>query len=217
MNADGEGQAEVQLRSSDSGVEALVRYAVQLQRAAAMGEAHGQRSALHHMSSPVNAVSCLHVDMAVPNFGIQEWAELEPLYELFPNAPAPRPGMSYRPTGRGSGSSSRRRRPASARRATRGCRSATGPTAASRTTEPDRPTPLGEREARASPSNRRCRNSSELPGDDSRAQWSLAVRRAKNRLAQHAWARSADRDGCRTRGGRCVTSSLVVLGSGSRS
>ena len=50
----------------------------------AMGEAHGQRSALHHMSSPVNAAACLHVDVAVPNFGIQEWAELEPLYELFP-------------------------------------------------------------------------------------------------------------------------------------
>ena len=23
----------------------------------------------------------------MPNFGIQEWMELEPLYELFPNAP----------------------------------------------------------------------------------------------------------------------------------
>lgn len=53
----------------------------------AMGEAHGQRSALHHASSPVNGTACLHVDMAVPNFGIQEWMELEPLYELFPNAP----------------------------------------------------------------------------------------------------------------------------------
>ena len=48
---------------------------------------HGQRSALHHASSPVNGAACLHVDMAVPNFGIQEWMELEPLYELFPNAP----------------------------------------------------------------------------------------------------------------------------------
>lgn len=53
----------------------------------AAGEIHGQRSALHHASSPVNGVACLHLDMAVPNFGIQEWMELEPLYELFPNAP----------------------------------------------------------------------------------------------------------------------------------
>ena len=53
----------------------------------AAGEVHGQRSALHHASSPINGTACLHVDMAVPNFGIQEWMELEPLYELFPNAP----------------------------------------------------------------------------------------------------------------------------------
>ena len=53
----------------------------------AMGEAHGQRSALHHASSPVNGVACLHLDFAIPNFGIQEWVEFEPLYELFPNAP----------------------------------------------------------------------------------------------------------------------------------
>ena len=53
----------------------------------AAGEMHGQRSALHHASSPVNGVACLHVDLAVPNFGIQEWMELEPLYELFPDAP----------------------------------------------------------------------------------------------------------------------------------
>ena len=57
----------------------------------AAGEMHGQRSALHHASSPVNGTACLHVDMAVPNFGIQEWMELEPLYELFPNAPRARP------------------------------------------------------------------------------------------------------------------------------
>ncbi len=53
----------------------------------AAGELHGQRSALHHASSPLNGVACLHMDLAVPNFGIQEWMELEPLYELFPNAP----------------------------------------------------------------------------------------------------------------------------------
>jgi L-alanine-DL-glutamate epimerase-like enolase superfamily enzyme len=69
----------------------------------AMGEAHGQRSALHHMSAPVNAVACLHVDAAVPNFGIQEWAELEPLYELFPNAPRASAGYVTPPAGPGLG------------------------------------------------------------------------------------------------------------------
>ncbi len=69
----------------------------------AMGEAHGQRSALHHASSPVNAAACLHVDLAVPNFGIQEWMELEPLYELFPNAPRARDGYAEVPTGPGLG------------------------------------------------------------------------------------------------------------------
>ncbi len=102
----------------------------------AMGEAHGQRSALHHASSPVNGVACLHVDMAVPNFGIQEWMELEPLYELFPNAPRAR-GRLRRAARQapGSGSSSTRRRHAGGRRATRRCRRAPGPTAASPTTE----------------------------------------------------------------------------------
>jgi mannonate dehydratase len=69
----------------------------------AMGEAHGQRSALHHASSPVNGVACLHVDMAVPNFGIQEWMELEPLYELFPNAPRAEAGCVLPPDGPGLG------------------------------------------------------------------------------------------------------------------
>ena len=69
----------------------------------AMGEAHGQRSALHHASSPVNGVACLHVDMAAPNFGIQEWMELEPLYELFPNAPRAEGGYVLPPDGPGLG------------------------------------------------------------------------------------------------------------------
>jgi len=51
------------------------------------GEIHGQRSALHHASSPVNGMVCLHLDCSVPNFGIQEWLEVDALYELFPNAP----------------------------------------------------------------------------------------------------------------------------------
>ena len=69
----------------------------------AMAEAHGQRSALHHMSAPVNAAACLHVDAAIPNFGIQEWAELEPLYDLFPNAPRASAGYVPLPTGPGLG------------------------------------------------------------------------------------------------------------------
>jgi mannonate dehydratase len=69
----------------------------------AAGEVHGQRSALHHASSPINGTACLHVDMAVPNFGIQEWMELEPLYELFPNAPRAKDGYVVPPAGAGLG------------------------------------------------------------------------------------------------------------------
>jgi L-alanine-DL-glutamate epimerase-like enolase superfamily enzyme len=69
----------------------------------AAGEMHGQRSALHHASSPVNGVACLHVDMAVPNFGIQEWMEVEGLYELFPNAPRASAGYVLPPDGPGFG------------------------------------------------------------------------------------------------------------------
>jgi mannonate dehydratase len=69
----------------------------------AAGELHGQRSALHHASSPVNGVVCLHLDMAVPNFGIQEWLEVEALYELFPNAPRARDGYVRVPDGPGLG------------------------------------------------------------------------------------------------------------------
>lgn len=69
----------------------------------AAGESHGQRAALHHASSPLNGVACLHVDLAVPNFGIQEWTEVEALYELFPNAPRARDGYVQPPTGPGFG------------------------------------------------------------------------------------------------------------------
>ena len=69
----------------------------------ASGEMHGQRSALHHASSPINGVACLHVDLAVPNFGIQEWTEVEALYELFPNAPRAVDGYVTPPTGPGLG------------------------------------------------------------------------------------------------------------------
>ena len=73
----------------------------------AAGEIHGQRSALHHASSPINGVACLHIDCAIPNFGIQEWIELESLYELFPNAPRAEDGYVTR---RGARSRSRVRR-----------------------------------------------------------------------------------------------------------
>ncbi len=69
----------------------------------AAAEMHGQRSALHHASSPINGTACLHVDMAIPNFGIQEWMELEPLYELFPNAPRAEAGYVTAPSGPGLG------------------------------------------------------------------------------------------------------------------
>ena len=69
----------------------------------AAGESHSQRSALHHASSPINGAACLHLDTAIPNFGIQEWMEVEPLYELFPNAPRAHSGYVAPPTGPGLG------------------------------------------------------------------------------------------------------------------
>ena len=41
--------------------------------------------------------------MAVPTYGIQEWMELEPLYELFPNAPRAKDGYVVPPPGPGLG------------------------------------------------------------------------------------------------------------------
>lgn len=69
----------------------------------AAGEMHGQLAALHHASSPINGVACLHLDAAVPNFGIQEWMEIDSLYELFPNAPRAKDGYVELPTGPGLG------------------------------------------------------------------------------------------------------------------
>jgi L-alanine-DL-glutamate epimerase-like enolase superfamily enzyme len=69
----------------------------------AAAEIHGQRAALHHASSPVNGAACLHVDCAVPNVGIQEWLELDSLYELFPNAPRAVAGYVEPPRGSGLG------------------------------------------------------------------------------------------------------------------
>ncbi len=69
----------------------------------ASGEMHGQRSALHHASSPINGVACLHLDCSIPNFGIQEWNEFPGLQELFPNAPTAVDGYVMRPEGLGLG------------------------------------------------------------------------------------------------------------------
>lgn len=69
----------------------------------AAAEMHGQRSALHHASSPINAITCLHIDCAIPNFGIQEWPEYPTLQELFPNAPLAADGYVTRPEGPGLG------------------------------------------------------------------------------------------------------------------
>jgi len=38
----------------------------------AMGEAHYQEIALHSALSPVCTMASLHLDVAVPNFGVQE-------------------------------------------------------------------------------------------------------------------------------------------------
>ena len=66
-------------------------------------EIHGQKSALHHASSPVNGVTCLHIDAAIPNFGIQEWVEYPALNELFPNRPLAENGYVRVPSGPGLG------------------------------------------------------------------------------------------------------------------
>jgi mannonate dehydratase len=69
----------------------------------AAAEIHGQRSALHHASSPINGAACLHIDCAIPNFGIQEWPEFDAIYELFPNAPRAVNGYVEPPRGPGLG------------------------------------------------------------------------------------------------------------------
>jgi mannonate dehydratase len=58
---------------------------------------------LHHASSPINGIVCLHIDCAIPNFGIQEWNEFAGLQELFPNAPVAVDGYVTRPEGPGLG------------------------------------------------------------------------------------------------------------------
>lgn len=69
----------------------------------AAAEIHGQRSALHHASSPINGATCLHLACAIPNFGIQEWMEFDALDEIFPDAPRARDGYVEPPRGPGLG------------------------------------------------------------------------------------------------------------------
>ncbi len=69
----------------------------------AAGEMHGQRSALHHATSPLNGMACLHLDCAIPNFGIQEWVEFPGFEAVFPNAPRSEDGYVALPEGLGLG------------------------------------------------------------------------------------------------------------------
>jgi mannonate dehydratase len=55
---------------------------------ATMGEVHNIDLALHNPTSPVCAATCIHVDAAVPNFGIQECIEQsEVMRAIFPVQP----------------------------------------------------------------------------------------------------------------------------------
>ncbi|HSV74642.1 MAG TPA: enolase C-terminal domain-like protein [Chthonomonadales bacterium] len=71
-------------------------------KVAACAELHGIRTAWHGPGdvSPVGHACNLHLDLALPNFGIQEWPGLaDPLREVFPGAPDVRGGYLY-PNGR---------------------------------------------------------------------------------------------------------------------
>ena len=69
----------------------------------AAGEVHGQRSALHHASSPINGAACASTSTWRCRTSASGWMELEPLYELFPNAPRAEAGYVLPPTGPGLG------------------------------------------------------------------------------------------------------------------
>ena len=71
-------------------------------KVAAMAELHGIRTAWHGPGdvSPVGHAANLHLDLALSNFGIQEWSGLPaPLREVFPGCPEVRGGYLY-PNGR---------------------------------------------------------------------------------------------------------------------
>ena len=65
---------------------------------AALCEAYGVRTAWHGPGdvSPVGHAANVHLDLAVPNFGIQEWSGMsETLKEVFPGSPELRGGYVY--------------------------------------------------------------------------------------------------------------------------
>lgn len=67
-------------------------------KVAAMGELHGVRTAWHGPGdvSPVGHAANLHLDLACPNFGIQELSNFTPtLIEVFPGCPELRGGYLY--------------------------------------------------------------------------------------------------------------------------
>jgi mannonate dehydratase len=68
--------------------------------------AFGVRFAWHGPldTSPVGMVANVHLDVALPNFGIQEWMiRPEPEYEIFPGLPRVERGYVYPPAGPGWG------------------------------------------------------------------------------------------------------------------
>lgn len=65
---------------------------------AALGEAFGVRTAWHGPGdvSPVGHAANVHLDLAIPNFGIQEWCGFsEQLQEVFPGCPTVEDGYVY--------------------------------------------------------------------------------------------------------------------------
>ncbi len=61
-------------------------------------EAFGVRTAWHnpHDTSPVGAAACVHLDLAMHNFGVQEWALRTEVEEaMFPGIPQVRDGMVW--------------------------------------------------------------------------------------------------------------------------
>ncbi len=75
-------------------------------KVAALAEFAGVRTAWHGPGdvSPVGHAANVHLDLATPNFGIQEWtAPCEALREVFPGTPEVRDGMAYPAPGPGFG------------------------------------------------------------------------------------------------------------------
>jgi len=73
---------------------------------AALAEFAGVRTAWHGPGdvSPVGHAANVHLDLATPNFGIQEWSFAnEALREVFPGTPEVRDGMAYPAPGPGFG------------------------------------------------------------------------------------------------------------------